>query len=414
MKALVHGLEGTVLTETRLSMVDSQQGKFVLGGFPVETLAPRAHYEEALFLLWHGHLPTASALSELRAELAEAASLPGETIDLLRAAAERKLPPMDALSMGLATVGLHHRNTNVVRLVEADTAANRQRALKVVAAVPAIIGAYHRLRANLPPVPPDPKLGHAANYLYMLGGEIPSATHVSALDAYLNVAIDHGVNDSTFAARVIASTCTDVVSAVLGALGALKDPQRSKIPGPGLEMVTALEMVFALVAQAERQDRPLAEVTEAHVRHAVRSDSRLMGFGHRAYRSRDPRAEVLSQVLQRLFPSEGDNPLVDAARVIEWVVLRVLAELEPHRPLATNVEFYTALLLHSLGLPTAAFTPTFAVARVGGWTAHVLEQVQEDRLIRPRSTYVGVIDRAWVPMGERSSTIACHHSLKDR
>lgn len=410
MKALVHGLEGTVLTETRLSMVDSQQGKFVLGGFPIEALAPRAHYEEVLFLLWHGHLPTASALSELRAELAEAAHLPDETIDLLRAAAERRLSPMDALSMGLATVGLHHRNTHVVRLVEADTAANRQRALKVVGAVPAIIGAYHRLCANQLPVPPDPKLGHAANYLYMLRGEIPSAAHVSALDAYLNVAIDHGLNDSTFAARVIASTCTDVVSAVLGALGALKDPQQdpqqSSNPRPGLEMVSALEMVFALVAQAERHDRSLAEVAEAHVRHVVQGGGRLVGFGHRVYRSRDPRAAVLNQILRRLFPSKGDNALVDAARVIEWVVLRVFAELEPYRPLATNVEFYTALLLHSLGLPSAAFTPTFAVARVGGWTAHVLEQVQDDRLIRPRATYVGAIDRTWVPMGERGSTIA--------
>lgn len=406
MKALVHGLEGAVLTETRLSMVDGPQGKLVVGGFPIEKLAPRARYEETLFLLWHSRLPTSSELSQLRAGLIEAAYLPGETIDLLRAAAERKVPPMDALSIGLATVGLNNRSTSVVRLIEADADANRRRALKVVGAVPAIVGAYHRLCANQAPVSPDATLGYAANYLYMLFGEAPPPERAAAFETYLNVAIDHGVNASTFAARVIASTCADVVSAVLGALGALKDCQQDNAPGPALEMVYALEMIFALEAQAERDGRPLAELAEVHVRRVVSEGGRLMGFGHRAYRSRDPRANVLSQLLQQLFPAKGDHPLIDAAREIEWVVLRVLAQLEPHRPLATNLQFYTALLLHALGLPTATFAPTFAVARVGGWTAHVLEQVQEDGLIRPHASYVGVVDRAWVPVQERGSNVA--------
>lgn len=400
MQTLVRGLEGVVSNETRLSMVDGQQGKLVIGGFPIETLAPRASYEETLFLLWHDRLPTAAELGELRAGLVEAGRLSPQTTALLRAAAERELSPMDALRMGLATVGLHDRDVNAVELVKADPVTNRRRCLKVVGAVPAIIGAYHRLRAGQSPVAPDPALGHAANYLAMIFGETPSAARATALDTYLNATVDHGMNASTFTARVIASTRSDVVSAVLGALGALKGPLHGGAPGP------ALQMVFELQAQAEREGRPLLELAEAHVRRVVEGGGRIMGFGHRVYRVRDPRADVLGHALQRLFPAEGQSPLVDAARAVEGVVLRVLAELKPHRKLATNVEFYTALLLQALELPPATFTPTFAVARVGGWTAHVLEQARDDRLIRPRAAYVGAIDRAWVPVSERGASLA--------
>jgi citrate synthase len=277
---------------------------------------------------------------------------------------------------------------------------NQRRALAVVAAVPAIVGAYHRLQAGLTPVPADPSLGYAANYLAMLFGERPSAARVRAVDTYLNTTIDHGFNASTFTARVIASTRSDVASAVVGALGALKGPLHGGAPGP------ALEMVFELQAEARRTGEPLAALAEAHVRRVVAEGGRIMGFGHRVYRVRDPRADVLGRALEQLFPAEGDNPLYDDARVVERVVLRVLAELKPHRPLATNVEFYTALLLQAIGLPVPVFTPTFAVARVGGWTAHVLEQAREDRLIRPRAAYVGPVDRAWVPLEERAAALA--------
>jgi citrate synthase len=197
------------------------------------------------------------------------------------------------------------------------------------------------------------------------------------------------MNASTFAARVIASTRSDLASAVVGALGALKGPLHGGAPGP------ALDMVFACRAEASRSGRPLSEVTEDWVRRTVAEGGRVMGFGHRVYKVRDPRADVLGAAVERLFPDPGTNPLYDDARAVEAVVLRVLAELKPGRRLQTNVEFYTALLLHSLGLPSAVFTPTFAVARVGGWTAHVLEQVAEDRLIRPLVAYVGARDRLW-------------------
>jgi citrate synthase len=350
--------------------------------------------------LWHDRLPTALELSELRTRLAEAGRLSEETLALLRAAARLGHPPMDALRMGLASLGLHDPDVNAVELQAADAETNQRRALAVVAAVPAIVGAYHRLGAGSAPVPPDPSLGYAANYLAMLFGERPSAGRVRAIDTYLNTTIDHGFNASTFTARVIASTRSDVVSAVVGALGALKGPLHGGAPGP------ALEMVFELQAAARRTGEPLAELAEAHVRRVVAEGGRIMGFGHRVYRVRDPRADVLGRALERLFPAAGDNPLYDDARLVERVVLRVLAELKPHRALATNVEFYTALLLQALELPVPVFTPTFAVARVGGWTAHVLEQAREDRLIRPRAAYVGPIDRAWVPLEARGAALA--------
>jgi citrate synthase len=400
MEAIARGLEGVVLTESRLSMVDGQAGRLVIGGFPVETLAPVASYEETLYLLWHDRLPTASELAEVRARLAAAGRLAGETIELLRAVARREHPPMDALRMGLATLGLDDPDVNAVELQAADAKTNERRALAVVAAVPAIVGAYHRLCAGLAPVTPDPALSHAANYLYMLFGEVPSPGRVRAIDTYLNTTIDHGFNASTFTARVIASTRSDLASAVVGALGALKGPLHGGAPGP------ALEMVFELQAAARRTGEPLAELAEAHVRRVVAEGGRIMGFGHRVYRVRDPRADVLGRALERLFPAEGDNPLYDDARLVERVVLRVLAELKPHRALATNVEFYTALLLQAIELPVPVFTPTFAVARVGGWTAHVLEQTREDRLIRPRAAYVGPLDRVWVPEEERAAALA--------
>lgn len=397
METIARGLEGIVLTQTRLSMVDGAVGKLVIGGFPIETLAPEASFEETVFVLWHDRLPTARELQQMRQQLVAAGTLPNETLDLLRAAAERRLSPMDALRMGLATLGLHDQDVCAVELGRDGREHNQRRTLAVVGAVPAVIGAYHRLGLGRDPLAPDPELGHAANYLWMLSGERPSESRARALDTYLNTTIDHGMNASTFTARVIASTRSDVVSAVLGALGALKGPLHGGAPGP------ALEMVHELRAEAERTGKSLAELTEAHVRTVVGDGGRIMGFGHRVYRVRDPRADVLGGALQRLFPAAGQNPLYDDARVVEEVVLRVLAELKPHRRLATNVEFYTALLLHGLELPLDVFTPTFAVARVGGWTAHVLEQVAEDRLIRPRAAYVGPIERSWVPLGERGT-----------
>jgi citrate synthase len=229
-------------------------------------------------------------------------------------------------------------------------------------------------------VAPRADLDHTANYLYMLSGEVPSHERVRALETYLNTVVDHGFNASTFTARVITSTGSDFVSAVVGAVGALKGPLHGGAPGP------ALDMVFD-IGDASR--------AEEYLRKKLAAGEKLMGFGHRVYKVRDPRADVLNVAAQRMFAGAGDRKLYDLARSVESTAIRLLEEYKPGRNLQTNVEFYTALLLHGLGLDVPLFTPTFAISRVAGWLAHCFEQRKTNRIIRPQSRYVGPQPRSW-------------------
>lgn len=373
------GLEDVVAIETRLSGVDGEAGELIVAGFPVEELASRASFEEVVYLLWHDELPDPRQLAAFREELAARRALPRATLELLRAAAGKEIPAMDALRMAAGTVGLGASD-------EGSGDTSRAEALALVARMPVIVAAYWRLSNGEEPVAPEPELGHAANYLYMLTGEEAGLEHVRALETYLNTVADHGMNASTFAARVIISTRSDVVSAVVGAIGALKGPLHGGAPGP------ALDVVFE-IGDSERAEEVL--------RDKLGRGERLMGFGHRIYRVRDPRADVLAAAAERLYEKAGDTDLYGLALDVEKTALRLLAGHKPGRNLQTNVEFYTALLLHGLGLPTELFTPTFAVGRVAGWTAHCFEQQEADRLIRPQSAYVGARDRRWTPLGER-------------
>ena len=246
-----------------------------------------------------------------------------------------------------------------------------------------IVATYARLLNDQNPLVPRDDLSHAANYLLMLTGEIPESEHVRALETYLNTVVDHGLNSSTFTARVITSTGSDLVSAVIGAIGALKGPLHGGAPGP------ALDMVFE-IGDASR--------AETFMRQKLERRERLMGFGHRVYRTRDPRAEVLSAAAEQMYKRSGDMKLYTLAREVEEVAIRLLAERYPERNLKTNVEFYTALLLHGLGMSVDLFTPTFAVSRAAGWIAHIFEQRGQSRIIRPESEYIGVRDRRWVPL----------------
>jgi citrate synthase len=367
----VAGLEDVVAAETRLSGVDGEAGELTIAGFPVEELAGRASFEEVVYLLWHGALPDPGQLGGFRRELAWRRELSGATLNLLRAVAAQKVPAMDALRMAAGTV---------------STGTDDEDALALVALLPTIVAVYWRLLEGEDPVAPDPELGHAANYLYMLTGEVPGVEFTRALETYLNTVSDHGMNASTFAARVIVSTRSDFVSAVVGAIGALKGPLHGGAPGP------ALDVVFE-IGEASR--------AEAYLREKLGRGERLMGFGHRIYRVRDPRADVLAAAAKRLYTTDGDRELYELALDVEHTALWLLAEHKPGRNLQTNVEFYTALLLHGLGLPTQLFTPTFAAGRVAGWTAHCFEQRALDRLIRPQSVYVGSKDRRWIPLDER-------------
>ena len=377
--AYVPGLQGVVAARTRLSRVDGRKGELVIAGYTIEELAGRARFEELVFLLWNDRLPNARELETFRAELASLRDLPAITRQVLEAAAAQKLPAMDALRMAAGTLSVRTDSETVPEGTYRD-------ALVSVARFATIVASYGRLLTGEGPIAPHHGLSHAANYLYMLKGTRPSAARTRALETYLNTVIDHGLNASTFTARVIVSTESDLISAIVGAIGALKGLLHGGAPGP------ALDMVFEIGEAGE---------AEAFMRAKLERGERLMGFGHRIYKVRDPRADVLSRAAEELFRSDGDVQLYELAREVERVALGLLDEYKPGRNLRTNVEFFTALVLHGLGIPVDLFTPTFAVSRVAGWTAHCLEQLGANRIIRPESEYTGESDRRWVPLDRR-------------
>jgi len=372
------GLEGVVAAATRLSRVDGLAGRLTIAGYEVEELAPRATVEEVAHLLWYGSLPNARELDALKADLASRRRPPAATLALLREAAKHASPVMDALRMAASTLSLGRNES-----VEDD-------ARTLVATFPAIVGAYWRLRNGQEPVEPREDLSHSEYCLHQIFGSEIGRERARGLETYLNTVCDHGLNASTFAARVIVSTHSDLVSAITGAVGALKGPLHGGAPGPALDMVIE-------IGQADR--------AESLIRRKLARGERLMGFGHRVYRVRDPRADVLAMAAERFYATEGDRKLYELARAVETTALRLLAEHKPDRRLNTNVEFYTALLLHGLGLPNDLFTPIFAVGRVLGWTAHCLEQLREGRLIRPESAYVGPSGLRFQPLDSRATRV---------
>jgi citrate synthase len=372
----IPGLEGVVAAQTRLSKVDGQAGELVIGGFKLETIANRATFEEMAFLLWNDKLPNSAELKDFRESFAALRKLPAATLQLLESIASKGLNMMDALRAAVGTLGLDVPKEG----------ADLWLAQRLLATFPTIVAAAWRIFNRHKVVEPDPALSHAANYLYMMEGKPPSAARTRGLETYLNTVIDHGLNASTFTARVIVSTASDFVSAIVGAIGALKGPLHGGAPGP------ALDMVFE-IGKAENAEPVLRKKLEA--------GERLMGFGHRIYKVRDPRADVLNQAAREFYEADGDMKLFDLVQSVEKTAVRLLEEYKPGRNLQTNVEFYTALLLHGLGLPIECFTPTFAVGRVGGWLAHCFEQRAAARLIRPQSEYIGVSDREWVELDKR-------------
>ncbi|PWU06007.1 MAG: citrate synthase/methylcitrate synthase [Terriglobia bacterium] len=365
---MTQDLDGIVAARTRLSHVDGEAGKLILAGFAVEDLAPHARFEEVAYLLLQGRLPDSTERAGFAHNLARRRELPQVAIELLREAATARTPPIDALRMAASTLSLGREENPL------------EDAITAIGSFPTIVGTYWRLLRGEAPAPVRTGLSHAAHYLHQIFGTEPSPECARALETYLNTVCDHGLNASTFAARVIVSTRSDVISALTGAVGALKGPLHGGAPGP------ALDMVFE-IGTPER--------AESVIRAKLERGERLMGFGHRVYRVRDPRADVLAQAAERFYTGGGDIALYRLARSVESTALRLLREYKPGRRLDTNVEFYTALLLHGLGLPTELFTPTFAVGRVLGWSAHCVEQLREGRLIRPQSEYVGPRELQW-------------------
>jgi len=374
------GLEGVVVANTEMSDVDGQLGRLTVRGYDIEELAGRATFEELAYLLWHGALPNEGQLAAFKGELHGYRALPSETAAAVELAAKR-MEPMDALRFAVASLTADETASE-----DDSRAANLRRSAMLLARVPIIIANYQRLRNGQQPVAPRDEFGIAANYLYGLTGEEADASHVQGLDTYLVTVADHGMNASTFTARVIGSTASDFVSAVTGAIGALKGPLHGGAPGPALTMIEEIGT----------PDR-----AEAWMKDAMAHGKRIMGFGHRVYKVRDPRAEVLYQAAVAMAADSGQREALELAKAVEDAGVKVLAEAKPGRNLNTNVEFYTALLLRELGLSPDLFSPTFAIGRTAGWLAHLLEHREGGRIIRPQSEYVGPRDLHYIPIAER-------------
>jgi citrate synthase len=352
------GLEGVVVADTELSDVDGENGLLVVRGFDIEELVGHVSFEDAAALLSSGQLPDADEREGLRSRLAHARTDAFALLPSLGSALELT-DGMDALRAGLA-------HLSAGKDLPRDEVA-------ITGATAIFAAAWARCREGKRPIPPDPSLSHAADYLRMIGAELSDA-RVESLDAYLCCVVDHGLNASTFAARVVASTGSDLVSAVVAGIGALKGPLHGGAPGPVLDMLDAIGSPEDARGWLERE---------------LDSGRRIMGMGHRVYRVRDPRAAALERTIARLLAAGGGDERLMLARAVEREAEALLAERHPERRLRANVEFYTAVLLEALGIPRHLFTSTFAVSRVVGWCAHYAEQLRNGRLMRPLSRYVG-------------------------
>jgi citrate synthase len=373
--APVKGLEGVVAATTRLCDLDGVNGRLAYQGYDIDDLARRATFEEVVWLLWHGELPGSAELTGFRRELADAAPLSPVLAKLLKVL-PRDVHPMRVLQGAVALLGGLDPDGE-----DNSPPADRRKAVRLVAQMATVTAAFHRIRGGKRPVPPRPELSHAANFLYMVAGRKPRAVSVRAFDAALVLYAEHELNASTFTARVIASTLADMHAAVSGGLGALKGALHG---GAGEAVMRTLQEVGA-------PDR-----AEAFTRQALAEKRRLMGFGHRVYKAGDPRARILKELAAAACRKSGEAVWFDIA-------VRLHDAVNREKGLIPNVDFYSAPLFYALGIPVDLFVPVIAVSRVAGWTAHVMEQHADNRLIRPRGEYLGPGHRPFEPLADRSA-----------
>jgi citrate synthase len=363
------GLEGVVVADTTIGDVRGLEGFYHYRQYSAVELAEKRTLEDVWYLLFEGSLPTLARRAAFIDELRPLREVPPEVKDVLpmiAALGGPEAPPLDMLRTLVSLVGV---DFGFGPWLDIGSDELRAQALRTCALVPTLLTALYRLKHGLEPVDPHPELPYAANYLFMMHGEVPKPAHARAVEQYLVSTIDHGFNASTFTARVITSTGADLAAAVVGAIGALSGPLHGGAPSRALDMLDAIGT----------EDK-----AEPWLRAAVERGDRLMGFGHRVYKTDDPRSVMLRGVAERLG---GEK--VELAKAIERKAVEVLAELKPGRRLYTNVEFYAGIVMDTCGVPREMFTPTFASSRVIGWTSHVLEQAADNRLIRPSAHYVG-------------------------
>lgn len=374
------GLEGVTAAATQIAEVDGHNGRLTLRGYDVGELSGKVTFEEVAYLLWNGSLPNRAEYDALKAEMSAARTLPLPVMAALNCLAPRA-EGMHILRMGAAMLSIGDPDVDSL-----DLAGAKRRAARLQAQMSAIVAHTWRIRNKKEIVVPELEMGLVEGFLYMLEGKKPDPARVDGLNAYMVAVSEHGLNVSTFCARVAISTDSDMVSALTAAVGALKGPKHGGVPGPVLEMLNAIGTPAN---------------TDAYIRAEMAAGRRVMGFGHRIYKVRDPRAALLSDAAEKMAALTNDYELLNLTKSVEQTTINVLAELKPGRDLYANVELYAALILHAVGVPSEIFTPVFAIGRTAGWTAHMIEQLDGNRIIRPESVYVGPRDLKWHPMDER-------------
>jgi citrate synthase len=370
---LIRGLEGVVAVETELCDLDGANGRLAYRGYDIDDLARYASFEEVCYLLWHGALPARGQLDRFRGELIEARPIP-DSLTRAFASMPRDTDPMRALQAAVAILGMHDPDA-----ADNSRSANLRKALRLTSQVATAVAAHHRVRSGQEPVAPSKDLGHAANFLYMLTSREPGAVTIQAFDASLVLYAEHEINASTFTTRVIAATLSDLHSAVAGGVGALKGTLHG---GAGEAVMRTLLEIGSLDNVDPFTDRALAE------------KRRLMGFGHRVYVAGDPRAAILKGMAEAACRQSGQALWYDLA-------VKLHARVNAAKKLIPNVDFYSAPLFYSIGIPVDLFTPVIAVSRVAGWTANLIEQYEDNRLIRPRADYKGPGRVAFAPLDRR-------------
>jgi len=376
------GLEGVLVAESELSYVDGDAGKLIYRGYTIEDLAERARYEEVVFLLWNGHLPTQDELDAFEESMAEERHIDDALYDVLERLAEEDEEPMAALRTATSMLSAEEPEDDA-EPEDLDAAIRKGR--RITAKIPTLLAAFDRIRNGEEPVTPREDLDHAANFLYMLTGEEPDDVAAETFDMALILHADHGFNASTFTSMVIASTLADVYSSVTGGIGALSGPLHG---GANQDVMETL-----------------MEIDESHmdprdwVVNAIDEGRRIPGWGHRVYNVKDPRAKILQTKLEALSGSSGERKWYDYTTTIEDYLTNQVGL--PEKGIAPNVDFYSGSVYYQLGIPIDMYTPIFAMSRVGGWIGHILEYQTENRLIRPRARYVGSKSETFVPIDER-------------
>lgn len=371
--AAAKGLEGIVAANTRLSDVKGDIGELIYAGYNIHELAGKVSYEETVHLLHENRLPNAAELASLKKTLAGYRQLPGGVIDILRAI-PKDAPPMHAVRTGISALGCFDKHADDDSLPNA-----RATALKLIAQIPVVTAYFHRLRQGKSILESDPSLGEAANFLYLVDGQKPSPDKERTMDLCYVLHADHGMNASTFSARVTIATLSDVYSAITTAIGTLKGPLHG---GANEGVIKMLQEIGSL------------DKVDAWVADALAQKKKIMGIGHRVYKTLDPRAPHLKKMAQTLSMELGEPKWIQMSDRIAEIMLN-------EKKLNANVDFYSATVYYSLGIPIDLFTPIFAIARTAGWTAHVIEQLADNRLIRPQSNYTGPVGLTVTPIAQR-------------